>query len=175
MQDLLQTLNDVLNEIHGSAKAARGSKRDAAAVERACMQYAALAALCQRPALLVRPPNERNNTILRGVLEAMICIDPAGSRHAVALLCQYAESSRPAELARLLARQPRQHFRDALARAYHARLCHTLAASPAVELEQRSHYLQTLTAEAAGGESTSSILVHPNPETLLLAFLITFR
>eukprot|EP01047_Picozoa_sp_COSAG01_P014267 COSAG01_NODE_692_length_14213_cov_3.971518_4_plen_432_part_00 len=178
--DLQHLVREVLVGIGNPNSNARNRKD---AVEHACMQYACMAAIRQRPAQLLLDHNylpassmraaqrggretqlERN--VLEGVLYATGCLDSVGARHAVALLQEAAQQDAVAVAQFVESNEGDINLFDPLAKVYFIRLCDQLARHPLLSPEQREGFLQRLMRRLASPtareflEATKWLLLH---------------
>jgi hypothetical protein len=158
--DLQKLIQSVLNGVEAQATAGTLSRKDA--VSNACMQYASMAAIRQRPSQLLldhgflrstqvrsgsteHTASQLDRVILAGILRAAAtCPDPVGARHAVALMVEAAADD-PAAIADFM--QSHNFYpllTDPLAKVYFVKLCDGLAQNASLPPERREHFLQHL-------------------------------
>jgi hypothetical protein len=156
--DLQKHIQSVLNDVESQATSGAQSRNDA--VTNACMQYACMAAIRQRPSQLLLDhgfqrasaqsagqASQLDSIVLTGILRAAATArDPVGARHGVALMLKAAEDD-PIRIAKFV-RECDDHFHsrltDPLAKVYYIRLCDGLATNSSLLPEQREHFLQKL-------------------------------
>ena len=173
--DLQKLIQSVLATVAQQATAGGLSRKDA--VSHALMQYAAIAAVRQRPEQLLldhtaviqqslrsagaRTASQLDRVVLDGVLRAAAsCADPVGARHAVALMHEAAQDDAPtvADFVHEHEDQIKTRLTDPLAKVYFVRLCDGLARHSALPPEQREHFLQRLMAMADPSSTTREFL-----------------